>query len=57
MRKLCLQMHLVVWVLSKKCLQMIAESLLVYKSQLDLEYIIEIASNERNHDWSLRCLS
>ena len=40
MRKLCLQMHLVVWVFSKKCLQMIAESLLVYISQLDLEYMM-----------------
>ena len=33
-------MHLVVWVFSKKCLQMIAESLLVYISQLDLEYMM-----------------
>ena len=33
-------MHLVVWVRSKKCLQMIAESLLVYKYQLDLEYMM-----------------
>ena len=40
MRKLCLQMHLVVCVFSKKCLQMIAESLLVYISQLDLEYMM-----------------
>ena len=40
MRKLCLQMHLVVWVFSKNCLQMIAESLLVYISQLDLEYMM-----------------
>ena len=32
-------MHLVVWVFSKKCLQMIAESLLVYISQLDLKLI------------------
>ena len=39
-RKLCLQMHLVVWVLSKKCLQMITESLLVYISQLHLEYMM-----------------
>ena len=38
MRKLCLQMNLVVWVFSKKCLQMIEEPLLVYTSQLDLEY-------------------
>ena len=40
MGKLCLQMHLVVWVFSKRCLQMIAESLLVYISQLDLEYMV-----------------
>ena len=40
MRKLCLQMRLVVWVFSKKSLQMIAESLLVYISQLDLEYMM-----------------
>ena len=40
MRKLCLQMHLVVLAFSKKCLQMIAESLLVYISQLDLEYMM-----------------
>ena len=33
-------MHLVVWVFSKKCLKRIAESLLVYISQLDLEYMM-----------------
>ena len=40
MRKLCLKMNLVVWVFSKKCLQTIAEPLLVYISQLDLEYMM-----------------
>ena len=42
MRKLYLQMNLVVWVFSKKCLQMIAEPLFVYISQLDLDYKIVI---------------
>ena len=45
MRKLCLQMNLVVWVFSKKCLLTIAESLLVYRSQLDLEYKLMMVTN------------
>ena len=38
MRTLCLQKNLVLWMFSKKYLQMIAKLLLVYISQLDLEY-------------------